>query len=104
VPAAQVALGAHGTASTFSTRSERSDIQTIERALKISLIRQTVPSNIAAEVRPVDRNAGARDNDVVSTAPPAPGAVAIPSANAFTGSTRDARNAGAKRGQQRHGQ
>ena len=41
--------GARGTASTFATRNERSDIATIERALKIKMTRREVPAGIARE-------------------------------------------------------
>ncbi len=41
--------GARGVASTFSTRGERRDIQKIERALKVQLIRQSVSPDIAVE-------------------------------------------------------
>ncbi len=41
--------GARGVASTFSTRGERRDIQKIERALKVQLIRQAVSPDIQVE-------------------------------------------------------
>ena len=41
--------GARGVASTFATRNERGDIATIERALKIKLIRKDVPGGVTRE-------------------------------------------------------
>jgi ATP-dependent RNA helicase RhlE len=44
--------GARGTASTFATRAERSDIAHIERTLTTKLVRQQVSADIQREVRP----------------------------------------------------
>jgi ATP-dependent RNA helicase RhlE len=60
--------GAHGTASTFCTRSERGDIRQIERALSVKLIPQAVAFDLpreekraAPKVIPISANAGRRE-------------------------------------------
>jgi ATP-dependent RNA helicase RhlE len=47
--------GARGTASTFATRSERSDVALIERTLATRLVRQPVSSEDGAGVRQPER-------------------------------------------------